>query len=218
VTALFHREKTGKGQFVDVSLLEAAIVMMSNVVGETLATGTNPELIGNRSPFNAPTTDCFQCKEGALTISAGQDNKRPLLWKVLNRPDIPADPRFSTREACVKNIDALHEEMARTLKERTADEWEILMSAEGLSVMKVRSITEIAEHPHIKERGLFHTYKDVAGLGLSAQVAKSFYRLSASPAQITSEPPRLGQHTDQVLSDLGYSASDIEAFRNGGDI
>ena len=217
-TALYQRQQTGRGQQIDVSLLEAAMVMMSNVVGETLATGVNPPRVGNGSPFGSPTTGSYACKQGFLFISAGQDTQRDRLWQVLQRPDIPADPRFATRQSCMEHLDELRDEIARTLKTKTADEWEQLLEAASLSVMKVRTITEAADHPQIVARGLFHHFDDVQGLGLSARVPKAFYRMSEGPAKITSEPPRLGQHTDEVLRELGYAQADIEALRQAGDI
>ena len=217
-TALFQREKTGKGQHIDVSLMEAAMVMMSNVVGETLTTGVNPRLTGNGSPFGSPTTGNYPCKEGYLFMSAGQDSQRARLWQVLERPDIPADPRFATRDACMENLHALNAEIAATLKTKTADVWEKLMESASLSVMKVRSITEAADTPQIIERGLFHEFANVQGMGLSARVPKAFYKMSGYPAQITSEPPRLGQHTDEVLKELGYAEADIRTLREAGEI
>jgi crotonobetainyl-CoA:carnitine CoA-transferase CaiB-like acyl-CoA transferase len=216
-TALFERERSGKGQHVDVSMLDAAIVMMGNIVTEVLTARSTPKPQGNNSPPETFGNACFRCADGGIiAIAALEDHHLANLWSVLGRKDIPADPRFSDSDACRRNVAQLHEEMGRNFRERDAQEWEDLLNAADVPAMRVRSIPEALQQPQLKGRDLLHTLEAVPGISGTATIPLLPFMLSAGGAKVESPPPLLGAHTDQVLKALGYSADRITVLRSKG--
>ena len=210
VTALFHRERTGRGQHVDVSLLESALSMMSRTVSDVQNAGLEPKLLGNRGENDAHVLNSLKCSDTYLFIASAQEAQRSKLWKAIERPDIPADPRFSSLDAMRRNADALYSEMEKSLQTKTAAEWESILSKAGVPAMRVNTIAEAISDPQIKERGFYHTFDSVPGLDVKVTVPKAPYKFSESEAQVHSPTPLLGQHTDEIMRDLGYSPTDIK--------
>ncbi len=219
LTALFHRERSGRGQQVDVSMLETALVMMSATLSEVVNTGHAPKRVGNRSATNNHVSDVFECGDGRyLMIAATRVNHRAKLWQVLERPDIPLDARFKDTAAMQAHGEALHDAIKRTTLTRTAQVWEDLLNTAGVPCMKINSIAEIADHPQIKARELFQQFDAVPGLERSIRVPRASYKLSAAPAHTTTPPPMLGAHTDEILRALGYEDAALARMRQEGII
>jgi crotonobetainyl-CoA:carnitine CoA-transferase CaiB-like acyl-CoA transferase len=128
--------------------------------------------------------------------------------------DIPHDPRFATDAAVKENMKAFDAEVERRLSTKTAREWEAIMNASGVAAMEVIPLARAVHHPQLEARDFFHPFDDTATTGLPPfAVPTAPYRLSATPARIRSMPPRLGQHTDEVLKEHGYSEAEIAALR-----
>lgn len=214
-SALYKREKTGKGQAIDVSMMEVALAMMSSHVTEALTRGRAPALNGNRTGRSYVNT-ALKCKDGVILIAASQDEMRTRLYEAIGRTDIPADPRFATPAACRENIDVLEQEVEKTLMTRPAQEWEDILNKAGVAAMRVRSVSEAALHPQVQGRGFMHTFDTTAALGLNVTVPLSPYRLSDYPAQATRKPPAHGEHTDEILGEIGFSPQEIAALHAAG--
>ena len=209
LTALFHRERTGGGQHVDVSM------PMSDVMNG----GLEPKLNGNRSANGAHVNDVFPCADGRFVmISANKANLREKLWKALERPDIPLDPRFRDLEAMRANYDALYVEIERTTRARPAQEWEDRLNAAGVPCMKVNTLAEVVRHPQLEARGFFQSFENVHAFAGRIDVPLTSYRLSATPPHADTPPPALGAHTGEILRGLGYADADIEKLRQNGTI
>ncbi len=218
-TALYERERSGKGQHIDVSMLDAAIVMMGNIVTEVLTARSNPRPHGNKSPSETYGSACFRCGDGGLiSISAIESHQIDRLWTAMGRRDIPADPRFSTHESCSSNVEALHREMEKTFLERPAQTWEDQLNAADVPAMRVRSIPEALEQPQLQGRNLLHTISSIPGIEGGATVTLAPFVLSAGGAKVESPPPRLGAHTESILEARGFSAARISALRAQGVI
>jgi crotonobetainyl-CoA:carnitine CoA-transferase CaiB-like acyl-CoA transferase len=208
--ALFQRTRTGKGQMIDVSMLETAMTMMGGEVLRAITANETPPLVGNASGKGAYVSDTYPCKEGHLSIAASGALRREKLWKVIDGAEIPADPRFASDAAVANNMQALNDVLERKLAAKTAEEWEILLNQAGVPAMAVQPLAQAVHHPQLEHRKFFHKFEDAAAMGLPPfAVPTSPYRLSASPATIHSMPPRLGQHTDEVLSENGFSKDEI---------
>ncbi len=218
LTALYQRERSGRGQHVDVSMLETALVLMSSFVTDHVTGGIDHGLVGNGSGRGGYVHNAFKTKQGVLLIAASTELRRSRLWKVLDMTDIHSDPRFATRELCLQNIPALEAEVQARLMAKTAEEWEAALQAGGVTAMSVRTIPEIVKHPQITGRNFFHTFEPDPELGLAITVPKTSYTLSASPARVRTPPPRIGQHTDETLGKLGFSAAEITRMREAGVI
>lgn len=216
-TALFERERSGKGQRVDVSMLDTALVMMSSFVTDVLTAGSSPRPFGNASSAETFGNACFACAcGGMLAIAAIEEHHRQRLWKALGREDIPADPRFASNAACRANVAALHEEMGRTFLTRTAQAWEDVLNDADVPAMRVRTIPEALRQPQIASRNLLHSIDAVDGIPGKVTVPLSPFMLSAGGAKVDSPPPRLGAHTDEILRSLGRTREDIDALRAKG--
>ena len=217
--ALFQRVATGEGQAIDVSMLETAMTMMGGEVLRAITANETPPLVGNASGKGAYVSNTYPCKEGHLAIAAGTEIRREKLWKAIDAPDIPLDPRFATPGAVAMNMKALDEEITRRLSTRTAGEWEAVLNAAGVPAMEVIPLARAVHHPQLADREFFHRFDDTGATGLPPfAVPRSPYRLSASPAKIRSMPPRLGQHTDQVLSEFGFSSEEIVRLHAAGTV
>lgn len=211
--ALLHRERCGRGQYVDVSMLETSLTMMSSTVSEVMNTGMQTRLMGNQLQNGNHVCDSFRCADGWIFIGATRESLRQKLWKAIGRPDIPVDPRFRGIDEIRANIAALKPEIEKTLATRSAAEWERILEDGGVPAMRVYSIAEITADAQITGRGFYHTMNPVPGVSGPVRMATSPYRLSRGGAEFRSPPPRLGEHSDAILQSLGYDAAAIAALR-----
>ena len=217
--ALHQRNTTGVGQEIDVSMLEAAMTIMSGEVVRALTGAGTPPLSGNALVSGNYVSDTFRCKEGQISVAAVPPPLREKFWKAIARTDIESDPRFSTPAAVRANIKAFNEEIERTLSQKTAAEWEIIFNQAGIAGMAVRQLADAVNQPQLQHRGFFHHFAEEETDGLPPfAVPTAAFRMSDSPPKIKSVPPRLGQHTEQVLAEHGYSRESIQRLRENGTI
>jgi len=182
-----------------------------------ITSGETPPLVGNASGKGGYVSNTYRCKEGHLSIAAGAASRRERLWKVIDGMDIPQDPRFCNDTVVAKNLKALNEEITRRLSTKTAAEWEIVLNKAGIAAMEVLPLARAVHHPQLEHRNFFHRFEDTGDTGLPPfSVATAPYRLSASPATIHALPPRLGEHTDQVLAEHGYTVEEITRLHTEG--
>ncbi len=217
VTSLFQRSRTGVGQSIDVAMLETAITLMGGEVQRAINDHETPPLVGNASGKGGYVSDTYRCKEGHLSIAAGAASRRERLWKAINGEDIPADPRFVDDATVAKNMKALNGAIEQKLAAKTAAEWEQILNKAGVAAMEVRSLASAVRHPQLEYRKFFHRFEDTGDTGLPPfSVPTAPYRLSDGPAKIRSLPPRLGQHTEAVLAEHGFSSEEIAQLRANG--
>ena len=217
VTALFQRSRTGVGQAIDVAMLETAITMMGGEVQRAINDHETPPLVGNASGKGGYVSDTYRCKEGYLSIAAGAASRRERLWKAIDGEDIPADPRFANDAIVAKNMKALNEAVERKLAAKTAEEWELILNKAGVAAMELQPLARGVRHPQLEYRQFFHRFDDTGDTGLPPfSVPTAPYRLSASPAKIHALPPKLGQHTDEVLAENGFTQVEIARLHADG--
>jgi CoA:oxalate CoA-transferase len=214
-SALYHRAMTGEGQHIDISMLETAMSLNSVNTTRAATTGALPKLAGNGSGHGGYVTDVFKCKEGYLSIATSTALRRQKMFNAIGRPDLPDDSRFKTPELARQNYPQLYDEIEKTLQAKTAIEWEEIILAGGAAAMAVRTMDQAVQHPQIQHRGYFHRFEKDPELGVMT-VPKAPFQFSETPAEIHSPAPRFGQHTDEVLKDLGFSSADIAKLRADG--
>ena len=208
--ALFQRTRTGVGQAIDVAMLETAMTMMGGEVQRAITAHETPPLVGNASGKGGYVSDTYRCKEGHLSIAAGAPSRREKLWQAIDGAEIPQDPRFATDATVAQNLKALNDAIERKLSAKTAAEWEIILNKAGVAAMEVLPLARAVRHPQLEYRNFFHKFDDSKATGLPPfAVPTAPYRLSASPAHIHRMPPRIGQHTDEVLAEHGFSETEI---------
>lgn len=210
LAALYYREKTGKGQFVDAALLDSAVTLLANQGSAYLMTGERPKRLGNDHPSVVPYRP-FETKDHPLALAIGADRQFRKFATVLGRPDMADDPRFATNGARADNRVALYEIVEAILMTRGRDEWLVDLHAAGLPAGAIRTVDEVLEAPEVKARDMVVEVEHSA-LGRE-RIVGSPLKLSETPVVIRSAPPTLGEQTAEVLTDvLGWSAADAEAY------
>lgn len=195
MTALFHRERTGVGQAIDVAMVDSIFSLLEHNVMRYTSEGVIPERIGSRHPISAPF-DIYESKEGYVVIATANDSLFERLCKVMKKEELLTDPRFATDIERGKNESELKEEIEKWLKNYTADEAVDLINEAGVPSSTILDIGEISESDHIKEREmLLEVEHPVAGL---TRIPGNPVKLSETPPQVKSPSPALGEHNDII--------------------
>ena len=211
MAALFERQKTGKGQIVEASLFNTALTMMNGAAIEQAAIKRNRTATLNRSQTSAPA-DTFKTKDGWVLVQSvgGPLFKR---WADLMGEDYwLEDERFKDDISRGDNGEAISERLGAWCAERTSQEVLEAMEKARLPAGPVLSPQQVLDDPHIAAKGLFQPV-EYPGLDIPAPLMKTPVELSETPGEIRTRPPTLGEHTDQLMEELGYSAEEISDLR-----
>jgi crotonobetainyl-CoA:carnitine CoA-transferase CaiB-like acyl-CoA transferase len=206
-SALFQRERTGRGQRIDMAMLDVAMILMGSHLTGYTRNGTHPKPNGNAN--EAATSSCYQTRDGLVMLGASNMRQYRRLWQVLGRPDMIKPNREEREHARPAEVALLTE----ILLTRTADEWETFLQERHVPAARVRTLGEALRDPQLDTRGVRHRHasgNDVAG---EFTVPLAAFRFAQGGPQIDTPPPALGQHNEEILQSLGYSASDIDQLR-----
>lgn len=214
LAALQARERTGRGQFVDLSLYGSLLSSIGFVMQGVLLTGEDPPRTGNVSFFMAPN-GAFRCADGRIMVSVGNDRLFAKLCRALDLGSLLADSRFTTNTDRLRHVEALNAALEARLAERPREAWIAVLRAAGVPVGAVRSPSEALAAPETLAAGMLHTLTHPK-LGPMRTIGSPI-RLSDTPVRPPESPPLLGEHTDSVLHDvLGLDAAQCEALRRAG--
>ncbi|MFI1735954.1 CaiB/BaiF CoA transferase family protein [Streptomyces acidicola] len=215
--ALVRRGRTGEGAFVDVSMLESALTAMGWVTSNYLISGRVPHPMGNEN-FTAAPSGTFRTADGHLNIAANRQQQFTTLCRLIGREDLTTDPRFTHPADRKTHRDALRDEVESGLAARPAAEWEEILSDAGVPAARVLSVQDALGLDHLAARGFVHDLPFPDGRERPLPVLGSPVRVDGEPAASPAPPPLLGEHTDEVLTELGYAEAEITALREGGAI
>jgi CoA:oxalate CoA-transferase len=211
LAALQERERSGKGQMLDISMLDCQIAILENAFARYFATGVAPKPIGTRHPLSTPF-QAFPTADGYIVIALGFSIAE--VWgvfcAVIDRPELIDDPRFDTPGHRTQHHAALEPILNEALSQRTTAEWIAEFEAISLPCGPLHTIPQAAEYPQVAARGMLQDVESPRGNRL--RISASPLKLSRTPGGIRGGPPTIGQHTREVLSSLlGLSEAQIDA-------
>jgi crotonobetainyl-CoA:carnitine CoA-transferase CaiB-like acyl-CoA transferase len=216
LAALAHRDRSGRGQHVDLALLDVQVAMLANQAESYLATGRPPARLGNAHPSIVPYQS-FATRDGHIVVAVGNDGQFARLCEVAGRAELARDPRFATNAARVEHRDALVALLAPLLAARPRGDWIASLEAAGVPCGPINDVGQVFEDPQVRARGM-RVEAPHPTCGTVPMVASPI-RLSATPVRHDAAPPTLGQHTREVLSAvLGMTDGEIEELRAKGVI
>ena len=213
--ALYAREKTGRGQMVDVGMLDSQISLLTFQAGIYFMTGISPKRKGNQHPTICPY-ETFKAKDRYLNIAVGNDKLWGKFCELLGLEELRDHPDYATNPVRVKNRDRLFPIIQEVISGKESAHWMNLFEDNGIPAGPILSVEETLNHPQALNRDMVLRVKHTR-LGEISQTGIPI-KLSETPGSIASAPPCLGEHTETVLKELGYSSKEIESMRSEGVI
>jgi len=205
--ALLARGRTGRGQEVYVAIVDSMVALLTWSAGMYFETGTPPAVAGNNHPLSSPF-GVYQAKDGPFNLCAGHEVMWQRLCEAIGRPDLATDPRFRTVNDRVARRAELNPILTEALQARTAAEWVAYLNERGVACGPIYNLAEVFADPQIRHQEMLvemphAVHGTVKMIGLPV-------KLSETPGRIRRVPPLLGEHTDEVLREAGYSPEEIE--------
>src|SRR5438093_1296613 len=185
--ALFQRERTGRGQYIDSSMLAVSLMLMGSHITSYLRTGTEPKPKGNR--MDRASSQLYQAQDAPLMIAAGNRGQHERLFHAVGRPDIAAQSSHDEREQLYEKQT---EELQKAIGQRTADEWEQYLQGRHVPAGRVRRLSESLTDPQLKSRGVLHQHHRIEGIEGPVTVPLAAFKFADGRPSIETPPPRLG--------------------------
>jgi len=205
--ALLARDRSGRGQRVDIGMLDSTAALLTYQAAIYFATGRAPGRLGNRHPTIVPY-ETFDAADGEFVLAVGNEDLWRRFCQVIGRSELGDDARFATNRLRIEHYDELRPQLAARLRTRTRSEWIAALNTEGVPCGSVRDVAEVLQDPHLSARGMIETIEH-ATLG-AVRVLGVPVKLSDTPGTVRTAPPTLGQHTDQILrTDLCLTDAEI---------
>jgi crotonobetainyl-CoA:carnitine CoA-transferase CaiB-like acyl-CoA transferase len=209
-SALYQRTHTGRGQFVDVAMLDAALAFIPGPVSEFTVAGIEQKQIGNGSVSRKPTAHRFQARGGYLVLAVLTEKQFVRLLETIGRPEALQDPRFRDWAARTEHAAALREVIEGALASDDPKSWEARLTAADVPCSTIWTIDEIVEHPQLRHRDVLQTVDSRYG---PLRLVGAGFRLAHGSPGLDRPPPTIGEHTEEILAEAGYAPAEIERLR-----
>ena len=212
--ALADRDRSA-GVFIDVSMLEAAMATMGWAVSNFLVAGREPQPLGNDNVTASPS-GTFRTGDGLLNIAANKQEQFEAVCSVLGHAEWARDPRFADRHARLQHRDALRRLIEAAMAGASTEQWWSALTDAGVPAGPVYSVPQALAHPQIAGRGMVATFENAPGVGRDIRIVRTGFKLNGEAPAVDTPPPLLGEHTQAILAELGYSDEAIEALAQEG--
>lgn len=215
LAALARRNETGKGDYIDIGMLDVQVATLSNQAMNYLVSGKVPKRNGNAHP-NIQPQDVYRCSDGDVILVVGNDGQFVKLCDVLGQPDWPNDERFASNAQRVRNISELSELLRGLFAQWEREKLVAELDAAGVPCGAINSVADVFKDPQVKARQMLQHVPHPSGVDVP-QVSSPM-KFSDAPLPTLSPPPLLGQHNEEILTELGYGKGDISSLRTAGVI
>jgi crotonobetainyl-CoA:carnitine CoA-transferase CaiB-like acyl-CoA transferase len=215
LAALRHRDRTGEGQYIDLALLDSQVAWLANVGLNYLTSGKVPQRVGNEHPNIVPY-NVLPTADGYVILAVGNDAQFARFCAFAGAPELARDPRFATNAERVRNRVALYALLPDLLRRKSQSDWVQGLAPLGVPCSPVNTVDQVFADPQVQSRDMRITVPHP--LSGTVDLIGNPLKLSATPVTYRRPPPTLGQHTDEVLRELGLGDADIAALRAAGAI
>lgn len=222
LAAVIQRERFGGGQYIDVAMLDASLVLLTSLVTPYLVTGRMLPRTGDTGYSGSPTSGMFVARDGVrLSLGVVQNNQFAALCRALERADLASDPRFRDPpgRADTGNALVLRRILEEAFAARSGEEWERLLGEHDVPFGRVRTVDEVCSQPYLRDRDLFVPLAmPELPVGVTPQYVNAGFLFAHDGPRTDVPPPRLGEHTDDILRDIGYTSGEIEHLHVAGAV
>ena len=215
-SALFRRSRTGEGQNLDVAMLDSAMTMLNPVISNYLNGNVIPERLGNASPTYQGSADTWPTKDGHVQMTVITDKMTKKFCDAVGRPEWMAEARFATDQGRVDHQAELFDVIGAVFATEPTSHWLQILGDAGIPIAPVHSVPQLMDFPQLEHRGVLMTMAAPAGMEGEITVPGAGFHASNGEPTANTAAPTLGQHTDEVLAEIGYNSTEITALREKG--